>query len=177
MTIFLIGFRATGKSTIGRLLADRLGGHWIDSDSEIEKFTQKTIPEIFEDSGEAGFRHIEQNVIRLLISRMLPGELTVVSLGGGAVLSDQTRKLIGVRGKCVWLNASASCLAQRIDSAQRQTPRPALTELDGTQEVSQLLQLRRPVYSDCADYKIDTGELNVVQTVEQIAHWWLEVDK
>lgn len=177
MILFLIGYRATGKTTIGRRLAEQLNCHWIDTDAEIEKFSQRTIPEIFTEDGEAGFREIERNVIKLIVDRVLRSETVVVSLGGGAVLSQSTQKLIGKRGRVVWLTAPAEELCRRIESSQQSTPRPALTDQSLDQEVSQLLAERQPVYSDCADYTIDTCQLNVDQTVEQIAQWWSEVDK
>lgn len=177
MILFLIGYRATGKTTIGRRLADRWNCRWIDTDAEIEKFSQRTIPEIFTEDGEPGFRQIEQKVIALMVDAIRRHDDAVISLGGGAVLADETRHLIARRGKCVWLNAPVECLVQRIESSQSQTPRPALTSQSAADEVSLVMEQRTPVYSDCADYTIDTSQLSVEQTVEQIAQWWAEVDK
>jgi len=176
MILFLIGFRATGKTTIGRHLAQRLGCHWIDSDAEIEKFSQRDIPTIFREDGEQGFRTIEQNVIKVLVDRTRRNETLVMSLGGGAVLAAATRKLLMQRGKTVWLTANTECLIGRIESAQADVLRPALTELPLPAEVSRLLKEREPVYSECADYNINTAKLDLEEAVEQIASWWLTVD-
>lgn len=177
MILFLIGYRATGKTTIGRLLADQLGCLWIDLDSEIEKFAQQSIPEIFAERGEAGFRELESTIMNMVVTRARLEKQTVISLGGGAVISGANRNLIKKSGRCVWLTAPADSLVERIKNTRDQTPRPALTELDPADEVSRLLQDREPVYSDCADYTIDTGSLNAEQAAEQIALWWSDVDK
>lgn len=175
--LFLIGFRASGKTTIGQLLAHKTKSVWQDSDAFIELKTGQTIPEIFATQGEAGFREIECQAIADLVAELAGTPQAVISLGGGAVLSPVNRSLITESGKCVWLNASANCLAERIIAAQTDTPRPALTQMEPHEEVAKLVAERRDVYSDCADYTIDTGELSIEETVDLIAQWWQTVDK
>ncbi|MDG2014733.1 MAG: shikimate kinase [Pirellulaceae bacterium] len=175
--LFLIGFRATGKTTLGRLLAQRWQCTWIDSDAKITTATQRSIAEIFSSEGEQGFRKIEQQVIADTVSALPKNELAVISLGGGAVLSAETRKLIRRRGRCVCLTASVDCLVARISATELETPRPALTGFDQRQEIETLLRDRQTVYSDCADYTLDTEVVNQEDAVEQIAQWWLGVDK
>lgn len=175
--LFLIGFRATGKTTLGRLLARRWQCEWFDSDAKITSATQRSIPEIFSQEGESGFRKIEQQVIANALNALPQNERAVVSLGGGAVLSEQTRKLMRGVGRCVWLTASADCLAARILASELETPRPALTELDPRQEIETLLRDRQAVYSECADYTLNTEVVNHEDAVELITQWWAGVDK
>jgi shikimate kinase len=177
MILFLIGFRASGKTTLARRLARRLGCPWLDTDKAIESQARQSIPQIFQSAGEAGFRRLEQQVIGQQISQIPAGQTWVIALGGGAVLSPATRSLLKQHGRCVWLQASAARLAERLAADQSTTPRPPLTDMEPDQEVIRLLADRQPVYADCADYTIDTGELTEDQAVEQIARWWREVDK
>ena len=177
MILFLIGFRATGKTTIGHLLAHRVGCRWVDTDAEIQAGTGRTIPEILAADGEPVFREIEQRVVARFVDELQAEADAVMSLGGGAVLSETTRQLLRQHGKCVLLTASAACLTARIESGQDDTPRPALTNLEPAEEVARLLAKRLPVYSGCADYTIDTEASGIEEAVEQIAQWWQGVDK
>ena len=95
MNIFLIGYRATGKTTVAKLLAKRLGWTSVDADDEIERLAGKTIAEIFADDGETVFRDLETTVIASLAKR----EQTVVALGGGGVMREECRQQIVGRGK------------------------------------------------------------------------------
>ncbi len=176
MILFLIGFRGSGKTTIGRQLAAHLGYPWLDSDRQIQQRTNSTITEIFQQQGEAGFRELEQSVVRDMIRELENSGAAVISLGGGSVLAQATRHLIRQHGKCVWLQASANCLSERIQEHQQQTPRPALSDLQMSQEVTTLMHAREPVYSECADYTINTESLTLQECVERIAHWWHDVD-
>lgn len=178
MILFLIGFRGTGKTTIGRHLAESLECPWWDSDQEIQRQTGSTIAEIFAARGESGFRELEQQIVADVIEQATsPATPAIVSLGGGSLLTEATRNLVRQQGHCVWLQASAACLVRRIQVSQSQTPRPALTELGLEQEVATLMGQRTPVYSDCADYRIDTEQLTLPECVDQIVEWWRGVDK
>lgn len=175
--LFLIGFRASGKTTIGKRLAKKTNSVWQDLDAFIETTQSQTIPEIFAAGGENGFREIECQAIAHLIAELNETSRAVVSLGGGTVLSPANRTLIAATGKCVWLNASADCLAERIMDSQTHTPRPSLTPMEPHAEVAKLVAERRDVYSDCADYTIDTELLSIEEAVDLIAQWWESVDK
>ena len=175
--LFLIGFRATGKTTVGKRLALKTNSVWRDSDAFIESTSGRTIPQIFTELGEPGFREIESRAIADLISELAETPHAVISLGGGALLSNTNRSLIKLTGKSIWLDASANCLAERIIQSQTENPRPALTRLSPHEEVTKLLAERRDVYSDCADYTINTEQLSIEETVDLIAQWWQSVDK
>ncbi len=173
MILFLIGYRGSGKTTIGRAMAARLGCDWVDSDAEIECAAGRTIPEIFASGGESEFRERERQTIAGLIERARAGHGDiVVSLGGGAVLIPEVCSIMRASGRCVWLQSDAETLIGRL----RHAPRPALTDLTLDEEVRRMLEQRNPVYAGCADYEIDTGLLTPEQTVEQIAHWLAGVD-
>lgn len=184
--LFLTGYRATGKTTVGKALASHIGAEWLDTDLELQKVEGRSSGEIIQQSGEPAFRQIEREFIANLIDECLSRNqgggaetrpvTTVISLGGGAILDSGTRELIRP-WRCVWLHAPAKVLAERITATQSKTPRPALTDLDLLDEVRSLIQKRQPIYSDCADYNIDTSQFTVDQTVEQIAQWLSEVDK
>ena len=91
-------------------------------------------------------------------------------------MEKRTRQLMRQSGKCLWLHADPEVLWQRISDAQTSVPRPPLTELDPQDEIRHLLAERQPVYADCADYDIDTGQLDAHQVADQIVMWWRQVD-
>ena len=197
--LFLIGYRATGKTTVGKLVAEALGVKWVDSDQKIEQVEGRTIAKILEEGDENDLRKIEGKVIRALAKRFdtiantneddddndndddddeieLPPVTAVISLGGGAVTHAKTRQLIDSH-HCIWLHAPAEVLAERIEAMQDETPRPALTdESDMLQEVRKLLDKRQPIYSGCADYDIDTTRTSVEEAVDQIVKWLSRAD-
>src|SRR5687767_5496661 len=127
MLIFLIGYRGTGKSTVARLLALRLGCEWIDADVEIELRAGKSIAAIFADDGEPVFRDLESEVVADLARR--PN--AVVALGGGAVLREENRRAI-TGGVSIWLKASVATILGRLASdATTGDRRPNLTTQGG----------------------------------------------
>jgi shikimate kinase len=163
MNIVLIGYRGTGKSTVGRLVAPQLGLEFIDADEELERHAGRSIREIFASGGEADFRDLEAAVI----SDLLQGDQRVTALGGGAVLRPENRALICQAKNCVvWLQANAETLDQRIsaDAATSQR-RPNLTATGGLPEIERLLEIRAPLYRECARFAVDTEG----KTPEQIA--------
>ena len=164
--IILIGYRGTGKTTVARLLAQRLGCGWVDADDEIERRAGTTITEIFKTQGEDAFRRLEVDVVAEIMQRE-PG---VVSLGGGAVLREENRRAIPQRSIVFWLRARPATIQQRLhlDPATSDR-RPALTSSGGLDEIHQVLQQRASIYESCADYTVDTDDKTPEQVVGEIS--------
>ena len=154
-----------GKSTVGALLATRLGWPYSDSDAEVEQRTGTTVPEIFAASGESAFRAEEAEVLEAAVTSDGP---LVVSVAGGAVLSADNRRLIRSAGVVVWLRAEVETLAARVGKG---AGRPLLNP-DPVVALSRLYQERRPLYQELADVTIDVDKLSPGEIVERImAHW------
>lgn len=148
MIVSLIGYRATGKTTVGHLLSERLGWSFVDTDEQIQQDVGKSIRQIFELDGEDVFRQYETQVIRRLVRR----HKLVLSLGGGAVLLPENRQLIGGAGPVIWLTAQpATIRARLLDDPQTQFTRPTLTSGSAAEEVERVLAERMPIYEACAD--------------------------
>ena len=166
--LFLIGYRATGKSTVGKFVADVLERQFFDADVELESMAGKTIAEIFADDGESTFRDLETQTI----ARLAKFRHCVIALGGGAVLREENRQIICASGKAVWLTASPECIEQRVNAdpltGQR---RPNLTTSGGLREIREILEHREPVYGDCADLSLNTEELAPFEIADRICQW------
>ena len=173
MNLYLIGYRGCGKSRVAPLLATTIGWQSVDSDQQIEILTGQTIAEIFEAEGEAGFRQWETTVIQALAQ----ANEQVISLGGGAPTVAVNRTTMKSSGRVVLLTASPETLWERISQdPQTKQQRPGLTDLDGFGEIKKLLAQRIDIYNACADYVIDTSDLNPQEIADSIADWWDPVD-
>jgi shikimate kinase len=162
--IFLIGYRATGKTSVARILGERLGWSWIDTDLLLEEQTGRTIRQIFIEEGEAGFRQREAQVLAGICR--VPKQ--VVATGGGIILSADNRKLLRDSGRVVWLNADEVTIWNRLqqDAAGRER-RPTLT-VGGLEEVQTLLRERQPHYDACADLCVETAGHSVEEVADII---------
>lgn len=151
--LYLTGFRGTGKTSVGGMLAKSLGRIVIDLDQMIEANAGKSIREIFDMGGESLFRRLETEA--LTTAAEAPD--SVVSLGGGAILSEENRDIIRQSGICFWLDADAETIADRIRQDQTTADRrPPLTSLGELEEIRQLLTERRNLYEAAADHRIET---------------------
>lgn len=165
MNIVLIGYRGTGKSSIARCLAERLGWPRCDADERIARRAGKPIAAIFAEDGEAAFRELESHVVGELAKL----DQAVIALGGGAVMREENRRAVRERGKVVWLQADAQTIADRLSAdANTATQRPQLTGLGGMDEIRELLALREPVYRELADCQIDTVGKTPSQVCDEI---------
>jgi shikimate kinase len=149
--VFLIGPMGAGKTTIGRHLATLLHKRFVDVDHEIEKRTGVTIPVIFEIEGEAGFRRRESAAI----DELTRDRDIVLATGGGAVLLEESRKLLRERGTVVYLQADIETLVERT---RRDRNRPLLQTEDPRGKIEELLRQREPIYRDVAHVVVDTGQ-------------------
>ncbi len=149
-SIVLVGLMGSGKSTVGRRLANRLGMRFVDADDEIEKAAGCSISDIFATMGEAAFRDGERRVI----ARLLGEGPLVLATGGGAFMDAETRQRIRASGTSVWLRAGLDVLVRRC---QRRTHRPLLQKGNARDVLRDLMAQRHPVYAE-ADLAIDTGE-------------------
>jgi shikimate kinase len=168
MSIALIGFRGTGKSTVARLLALALGWDWVDADVEVELRAGKSITAIFADQGEDWFRALEAQVLTDFCDR----STIVLAAGGGAVVRPDNRAALKRTGAVVWLTAPPETLWERI-RADRSTAerRPGLTSLGGLEEVRMLLERREPLYRESADLQVSTSGKTPDDVCQEIALW------
>jgi shikimate kinase len=165
--VFLIGYRGTGKTTVARELASRLGYESVDADDIVEEAVGLSIAEIFAKSGEAGFRELESQAIEALVGK----RRTVIGLGGGAVLREDNRLAIReAGGSVVWLTASVPTILVRLAAdTTTASRRPNLTNSGGGEEVEALLAARTPLYRDCATLIVDTEGKSAADVAEEIA--------
>lgn len=167
--LILIGARGTGKSTVGRALAARLGWAFVDADERIEADAGKSIAEIFSAEGEAGFRDREATVLAELCQR----EKHVLATGGGVVLRPANRELLKASGFVAWLTASPEAAFARLQAdPTTASRRPKLTAQGGIEEVRTLMAARAPLYRECADFAIATGALSPEAVADAILSAW-----
>jgi shikimate kinase len=165
--VVLIGYRATGKTTLARLLAERLAWQWIDADVEIERRAGKTISRMFAEDGEPAFRDLEAEVIADLCRQ----ERLVLAAGGGAPLREESRQAMRQCGRVVWLTASPETILRRMTGdATTAARRPSLTEKDPLEEILHLLARREPVYRESAHVIVDTEGKTPEQLAEEVLH-------
>ena len=162
MNIVLVGYRGTGKSTVGRQLAARLGRALVSTDEEIVKRAQRTIPEIVAQEGWEYFRDLESEICREIASR----DQLVIDTGGGAILRAQNVEALRTNGIVFWLTASVETITRRIGGGNQ---RPSLT---GTQsfvdEIQDVLRERMPKYRAAADHIIVTDGRSTSQLMETV---------
>jgi len=147
--LILIGFRATGKTTVGRLLAARLGWEFTDIDDYIESVFGGSIADIFTSEGEPGFRSRESLALQAHCSR----QRCVIATGGGAILKHENRSLLRSAGFVAWLTAGPETIWTRLQGdPSTEARRPNLTAAGGLEEVRELLTIREPLYRETADF-------------------------
>ncbi|HZU37911.1 MAG TPA: shikimate kinase [Gemmataceae bacterium] len=166
--IFLVGYRATGKTTVAGRLAKLLGWAWCDADVILEQRAGRSIRQIFADEGEAGFRRRESEVLADLCQR----DRHVIATGGGIILAEANRARLRSAGLVVWLRADPATLWTRLSqdatTAQR---RPDLT-VGGREEIEALLRQREPLYREVAEVDLDTvGRTPDDLAAAIVAHW------
>ena len=160
--ISLVGFMGAGKTTVGRALAAQLGWAFADLDDLVQARDGRTIPEIFNNSGEKFFRSLEQQVLQDFVSSSQV-KASVLSLGGGAFIDNTNQQLLRENGiPAVFLDASAEELFRRCQ--QPGVDRPLLSDRNG---FSALYERRRPAYMNAA-FRIQTAGREIASIVDEI---------
>ena len=166
-SIVLVGLMGSGKSTVGRRLAQRLGMRFADADDEIDRAADTSISDIFERFGEAHFRDGERRVI----ARLLAGKPMVLATGGGAFINNETRALILRDSLCIWLDADIATLVERVG---RRSHRPLLKNRDPGEVLRDLAAIRNPIYAE-AHIRVSSASTPHDHTVrailEALATW------
>jgi shikimate kinase len=164
--LFLVGARGTGKTTVARLLAGRLGWQWCDADTLFES-RHGSIRGIFDTEGERAFREKESEILRDVATL----SQHVVATGGGVILREENRAILR-QGWVVWLTAEVDTICARLRAdATTGDRRPALTATGSAvspEEVAAILQARTPLYRACADLTVRTDGLSPEEIVEEI---------
>ena len=158
--IILTGFMGTGKSTIGKYIAARLGRKFIDTDALIEQKSGKTIAALFMERGEPYFRTLEQEAI----AQVCTEEGSVVATGGGALVNEENVRKLKASGTVICLTATPEIILSRV---QGNKDRPLLQSDNPLEKIRTLLASRADAYAK-ADLTIDTSGLNVEAVVEKI---------
>lgn len=150
--LYIAGFMCSGKTTVGRKLADRVGWDFVDVDAEIERGENTTIGSIFESRGEDEFRRIETDMLRRLVRQVERGMPAVIALGGGAFVRRENFEMLENNGISLWLDCSFESIARRLE-AEGNDVRPLAKDAAALRA---LYAARLPGYSR-ADYRIDAN--------------------
>lgn len=158
--IVLVGFMGTGKSTVGRVIAQKLGFHFIDTDDVIEQTSKAKISDIFAEHGEVYFRDLESQAVKSVA--LMKNQ--VVATGGGVVLRSSNIDLLRTGGPVFCLNATPKAIWDRVRSSQS---RPLLRGPDPLKKIETLLDKRAPYYA-LADHQIETTGVSVDRVANEI---------
>jgi len=168
MNIVLIGYRGTGKSLVGAVLARRLGMRYIGMDAAIVERAGMPIPEIVEKRGWPGFRDLESAQARELSGL----DNLIIDTGGGIIERPENIEALQKNALVFWLKANVDTIVSRIHG---DTQRPSLTAgKTFTEEVAEVLERRIPKYKSAAHHEIETDELNPEQIADRIIGIWWE---
>ena len=156
--LFLIGYRCTGKTTVGRCLAEDLEWSFVDTDSLIVEQQNMSIKKIVGAYGWEKFRQIEHSMLKTVCI----SNRQVVATGGGIVLSEQNVTRMRQSGKIIWLRARHETIKARMQQDESsQDFRPALTSNDSFSEIEEILKFREPIYRNAMDFFVDTDDYDI----------------
>ena len=168
MHIILIGYRGTGKSSVGKKLAAKLQLPFYDTDELIEAESGRSILEMVAEQGWPYFRQREREIIRKLAC----AHKSVIATGGGVVMDEENTDILKKHGILIWLHADLKTIVERIQSDLRsKTQRPSFSNNDIFEETEEVLEKRIPVYSRLADLSTDTTVKNVDEIVNVICQF------
>jgi len=158
LNLFLIGYRCTGKTTVGRYLAEELGWAFVDTDSLLVEQQRMNITEIVGAHGWEKFRKLEREILKTVCI----SQRQVVASGGGIVLDDRNVVRMRQNGKTIWLRAKhATIKARMLQDKDSSNFRPALTLNDSLTEIEETMQLREPIYYKAMDFFVDTDDHDI----------------
>ncbi|CAH2212947.1 shikimate kinase [Tepidibacter aestuarii] len=160
--IVLIGFMATGKSSVAKLLSKKLNMEIIDTDIYIEQKENMSISEIFNKKGEEYFRDLEKQSLEILSNK----KNIILSTGGGIISNDQNIELLRKIGKVVWLKARTDTIIRNLKKSK--IKRPLLMVENKEQKIESLLKSRLDKYSRCSHFEIDIDDKNIDEVVSNI---------
>lgn len=163
MNIVLIGYRCTGKSSIGKRLAEILGWRFLDTDELLEQKVGMSIAEFVLKRGWDEFRKKEKEVI----NEISDVDNSVIATGGGVVLNEENVKILKKNGWIVWLKAEPDTIKQRMLKDKGNT-RPSLKGKDSLDEIKEVLEERIPLYQRSSDFSLDTDSFSVEQLCNAI---------
>ena len=163
--LFLIGYRCTGKSSVGRSLSEKLGWAFIDTDSLLVTEQRMSIKEIVGAYGWESFRQMEH----VILKNVCTSDGQVVATGGGVVLNEDNVMLMQKSGKIIWLKARFGTIkARMLQDKDSQAFRPALTLSDSILEIEETLSARKPFYKSAMDLFVDTDDLTIRAITDSI---------
>jgi shikimate kinase len=165
MNIVLIGYRCSGKTEVGKMLARELGKDFLDTDALIEENAGCSIDKIVSREGWAHFRKIEKEMIEEVSGR----DNLVVATGGGIVMDEGNVRNLKRNGLLIWLKGDAEVFKERMNKDQRaEKIRPSLTGTDPLEEIKRVLSIRIPLYEKAGDLMVDTNSLSIRDVVSSI---------
>ncbi|MGD8253993.1 MAG: shikimate kinase [Syntrophobacterales bacterium] len=168
MNLYLIGYRCTGKSSVGRLLAEAMDWTFVDMDQELVSEAGIPIEEIVDSRGWKYFRDQESKLLQQL-SRATE---QVISTGGGVVTVPENITIMHGSGKVVWLHASPGTIAARMEADKStDNQRPPLHGDDSVVEIEEVLAERLPLYDEAMHLQVETDDLSVEEVSESIVRW------
>lgn len=162
--IVLIGYRCSGKTEVGKILARDLKREFVDTDRLIEEKAGCSIEDFVRDNGWDRFRDLERQVVEEASKDFG----LVIATGGGVVLDGSNVENLKKNGDTIWLKADARILIERMISSSITQPRPSLTGKNPEEEVEEVLSYRTSMYKKAGDISVDTGELSIKEVVESI---------
>ncbi len=167
MNIILIGYRCSGKTSVGKVLAMRLRRDFLDTDVLIEEHAGRIIEEIISHDGWDRFRDLEKTVIRTISQR----DNLVIATGGGVVMDNENVQTLKRNGFLVWLKADVDLLKERMNKEyQLGRNRPSLTGEDPRDEIEKVLHIRNPFYQKAGDMIVDTDTRSIREVADSILY-------
>ncbi len=165
MNLFLIGYRCSGKTTIGQSIARTIGWSFVDSDIRVTKACGKSIRDIIDTEGWDAFRRLERSIL----AQICTTDRQVVATGGGVVLDADNVTAMQASGTIIWLSATAETIQKRMLQDENTGDfRPALTDKGRMAEIEDMLLERNPYYENAGDFSIRTDNVPVNEITQKI---------